>query len=82
MTKEFTIYEAIKLLDYYILLVNNKDNLYISKKDNNIIIFNNNIKLTLTKNDFLEKFIENKFLIYKKLQDEIEIDTEYRKLRQ
>ena len=80
--QDFSVYEAIKLLDYYILLTNNKEQLYISKKENNIVIFNNNVKTILSKNDFTTNFLEVRFIIYKELVDDVEIDTEYRKLRQ
>ena len=80
--QDFSVYEAIKLLDYYILLTNNKEKLYISKKENNIVIFNNNVKTILSKNDFTTNFLEVRFIIYKELVDDVEIDTEYRKLRQ
>ena len=36
----------------------------------------------MSKEDFIEKFCDETFIIFKKLNEEVEINTEYKKLRQ
>ena len=36
----------------------------------------------MSKEDFIEKFYDETFVIFKKLNEDIEINTEYKKLRQ
>ena len=55
-TNEYNILDAIKLLDYYLLKTSADKSLVISKKDDLIIVFNNNLKITMSKNDFKLKF--------------------------
>lgn len=81
-TKEYNIIECLKLLDLYILITKSKEKIFITKSENYIIVFNNNFSTKLSQKDFLEKFKENTFLIYKELEDTLEIDPEYRKWRQ
>ena len=81
-TNEYNILDAIKLLDYYLLKTSADKSLVISKKDDLIIVFNNNLKITMSKNDFKLKFSDYKFYILKALNEEVEINTEYKKLRQ
>ena len=80
--REYTINECLKLLDLYILITKSKEKIFITKSENNIIVFNNNFSTKLTQKDFLDKFKKNTFLIYKELEDTVEIDPEYRKWRQ
>lgn len=80
--KEYTINECLKLLDLYILITKSKEKIFITKSENYIIVFNNNFSTKLSQKDFLEKFKDNTFLIYKELEDTVEIDSEYRKWRQ
>lgn len=79
---EYNITEALKILDFYMLTLKNRKNLVILKNNNSIIVFNNNLKISLSKEDFIEKFYDETFVIFKKLNEDIEINTEYKKLRQ
>ena len=79
---EYNITKAKKMLDYYILTIKNRKNLVVLKNKKSIIVFNNNLKITMSKEDFIEKFCDETFIIFKKLNEEVEINTEYKKLRQ
>ena len=82
-SKKYTAYESIQLLDYYFLLCkNNNQNLIISKKNDTIILFNNNLKITISKEEFLDKFSSESFYIFKPISEETEINIEFKKLRQ
>lgn len=81
--QKFNISEALTLLDYYLLLIKkNNQNLIVSKNKSSIIIFNDNLKLSLSKDEFIKNFASESFIIFKQLDNEVEINMEYKKIRQ
>ena len=81
--QKFNISEALTLLDYYLLLIKkNNQNLIVSKNKSSIIIFNDNLKLSLSKDEFIKNFSGESFIIFKQLDNEVEINMEYKKIRQ
>jgi len=83
--QEIKSYEiAIKLLDNYLLIsrpYGEASSIYAKASDGSILVINQNIKYYITKEDFKEHFNLARFYIYKDL-NEVEIDQEFRNLRQ
>lgn len=74
---------ALQLLKNYILISKTygaDSCLYALSKDN-ILVINSTRKYYITKNDFINDFYLSDFYVYKNLS-EIEIDQEFKKLRQ
>ena len=80
-----TSYEkALELLKNYLLVskaYGAKPSVYAYSKDDHILVINQNSKYYITKEKFKEFFSLAPFYIYKSL-DEVEIDQEFRTLRQ
>lgn len=74
---------ALQLLQNYLLISKSygcNSCLYALSK-NNILVINNTRKYYISKKDFLNDFYLSDYYIYKPLS-EVEIDQEFRKLRQ
>ena len=75
---------ALELLKQNILISKNYGGasaLYAKASDNSILVINQNKKYYISKEQFCNDFNLSIFYIYKNLND-IEIDQEFRKLRQ
>lgn len=83
--KEITSYEiALKLLDNYLLIsrpYGDASSLYAKASDGSILVINQNTKYHISKEEFQSHFNLARFYIYKDL-NEVEIDQEFRSLRQ
>lgn len=75
---------ALELMNRFILIskpYGELPSLYTKSSDGDILVLNKNTKYYISKEKFIEDFPLLKFYIYKDLSD-IEIDQEFRKLRQ
>lgn len=75
---------ALELLHQNILISKNyggETSLYARSSNNSILVINKNKKYYITEEQFYEDFNLATFYIYKNLND-LEIDQEFRKLRQ
>ena len=83
-SNSITSYEqALDLLDNYLLISKpyGSSSLIYQKKDDKILVFNQNAKYYISFEKFREDFHLSKFYIFKSL-DELEIDQEHHNLRQ
>ena len=75
---------ALLLLNNYLLIskpYGQSAKIYALMSDGTILVINENLKYYISKNDFLNDFNLSPFYIYKNL-DEVDIDQEFRNLRQ
>lgn len=75
---------ALELLNQHILISKNyggNSSLYVKASNKNILVINQNKKYYITEEQFYDDFNLSIFYIYKHLSD-VEIDQEFRKLRQ
>ncbi len=78
-----TAEQALRWMEHYLLIskpIGSSPILYALSK-NNILVINSTRKYYISKDDFIRDFSLSSYYIYKNL-DEIEIDQEFRKLRQ
>ncbi len=78
-----TSHQALELMDKYLLIsktLGMPSVLYAKSKDK-ILVINSTRKYYITQEDFIKDFSLSSYYIYKSL-DEIEIDQEFRNLRQ
>ena len=75
---------ALDLLNNFVLISKSygtSSKLYVRYVDGSILVINKNTKYHISEKEFIDEFSLSSFYIYKNL-DEIEIDQEFRKLRQ
>ena len=75
---------ALVLLNNYLLIskpYGASSKIYVLASNGSILVINENLKYYISKEEFQEEFNLAPFYIYKNL-DEIEIDQEFRNLRQ
>ena len=89
MRKIFSSNEAVSLLSTHVLVSKAQGQnplFYMLSTDGNIIVTNETRKYYITVDDFKYNFYESEYFIYKSLKElaenDVEIDQEFRKLRQ
>lgn len=89
MRKIFSSNEAVSLLSTHVLISKAQGQnplFYMLSIDGNIIVTNETRKYYITVDDFKYNFYEREYFVYKSLKElaenDVEIDQEFRKLRQ
>lgn len=76
--------QAIDLMKTYILITadSDKGTFLFTLKDNAILMINDFVNTTISKEDFKELFLNSNLAIYKKIEDNEEINQEHITYRQ